>query len=457
VKTKLLPPAADPPAKRSGIGRTDLWRSALALLRRRTSRSAGMLTLAQYVTVLLGLGTVTVSTRLLGPAGYGAATLIMAFPSIVRSVVEFKSISVVTRYISNFRGAGRPEQIGGIVKAGFALDMVVAVVAVIVVGILGPFMAERAFKITNLGWLSLAYAMFFPFASLKKTSTSILTSFGEFTWLAAFNIADSALTLVMIVGVLLAGYRVHGYVLVNGIVIALMGIAMAVVSSRVLRREIGAGWWGSSLAGLKPMARELAAFFGWNNLITTLAAAANQAPVLVLGHLVGKEAAGFFNLAKTIMTIGSYPEDSLRTVTFPTMAERWGAGERRSLWALARRWTLTGGVVIAAIPLLAAAVAPLVVPFVFGAKFAGAVPGVQLLLLGSAAGSVFFWLKSVYYAAGETKRWALSYAPFALAALGLGWIATVRAGFVGMAAVNAAVDTAFVLTMTLLAYVRLHR
>ncbi|HEV8352580.1 MAG TPA: oligosaccharide flippase family protein [bacterium] len=457
MKTKVASRGDERVAKRDANGRIDLWRSVLALLRRRTSRQAGILTAAQYVTVVLGLVTVTVSTRLLGPPGYGSAALIMAYPSLIRSLLEFKSISVVTRYIANFQGTGRTEEIGGIVKAGYLLDLAVALLAVAVVGLTGAFMGERVFRITNLGWLAIAYALFFPFASLKKTSTSVLTSYGEFTWIAVFNVADRVLALILITSVLVAGYKVHGYVLANGIVIALTGIAMSAVTLRVLSRRVGPDWFRVRISTLRPMARELAAFFGWNNLITTLAAAANQAPVLVLGYLAGKEAAGFFKLAKTIMTTGSYPEDSLRTVTFPVIAKRWAAGERRTLWSQLRRWTLTGGLPVAGIPLLAAVVAPFVVPALFGPGFGNAVTGIQLMLVGSAAGSAIFWLKPLYYAAGQTKRWAMGYALYAVAALGLGWVATSRAGFAGMAAVSALGDAAFVLLMAAWAYGRIGR
>jgi O-antigen/teichoic acid export membrane protein len=456
MKTKLPPSPAESLAARDGNGRNGLWRSVADLLRRRTSRHAGILTVSQYVTMALGLVTVTAATRLLGSSGYGGATLIMAFPSFVRSLLEFKSVSVTTRYIANFQGAGRDSEIGGIVKAGYGLDLIVALLSIVVVGLLGPYMAAQVFKMTNLGWLAVAYAMFFPFASLKKTSTAILTVFGEFTWIAIFNILDRLLALMLIVSVLLAGYKVHGYVLANGIVIAATGLAMTIVSVRLLNRRVP-GWTGVPLASLRPIAREIAAFFGWNNLITTLGAAAGQAPVLVLGALAGKEAAGFFNLAKTIMTVSSYPEDALTTVTFPAVAKRWGAGERFSLWAQLKRWTATGGLAIAGIPLVAAAVAPFIVPAVFGETFTGAVPGIQLLLVGSVAGGALFWLKPVYYAAGDTRRWAFGYVVRAVLILGLGWIASMRAGFVGMAAVSAAVDSAFVLLMAAWAYTRLQR
>lgn len=454
MKTKVA--AVETLPKRDGNGRTDLWGSVLALLRKPTSKRAGILTVAQYVTMVIGLATVTVSTRLLGATGYGSATLIMAFPSFIRSLLEFKSQSVTTRYMANFEGAGRSDEIGGIVKAGYGLDLAVALLSLIVVAVLGPFLAAEVFNVKTLAWLALWYAAFFPFASLKKTSTAILTAFQEFRWIAIFNITDRLLALVLISSVLLAGKKVTGYVVANGLVLAATGVMMTVVAVRFLNRRL-AGWHRVPLTQLRPMWRELAAFFGWNNLITTLGAAAGQAPILVLGAVAGKEAAGFFNLAKTIMTVGSYPEDSLNDVTYPAVAKRWGAGERHSLWAQLRRWTLTGGLIIAGIPLVIAIAAPIVIPWVFGSNFAPAVPGIQLLLLGSTAGAAFFWSKSIYYAAGDTRRWAFGSAVRAVVILGLGWIVALRAGFVGMAAVSAAGDAAFVLLMTAWAYLRVGR
>lgn len=453
MRTRARPSPVEAVAANGWAG---LWGSLREVFRRRTSRHAGILTISQYVTMVVGLATVMAATRLLGATGYGGATLIIAFPSFVRSLLEFKSQSVTTRFMANFQGAGRTDEIGGIVKAGFGLDLTVALLSIGIVAAIGPFMAAEVFRVKTLGWLALLYALSFPFASLKKTSTAILTTFREFTWIAFFNIADRVLAFVLILGVLLAGKKVVGYVLASGLVIAITGVMMTIAAIRLLNRRVP-GWHHVPLTQLRPMWRELAAFFAWNNLITTLGAAGGQAPVLVLGAVAGKEAAGFFNLAKTIMTVSSYPEDSLSNVTYPTVSKRWGAGERRSLWAQLQRWTLTGGLAIAGIPLVVALVAPFVIPVVFGANFTPAVPGIQLLLVGSVAGVAFFWLKSIYYAAGDTGRWAFGSAVRAVLILGLGWVVALRAGFVGMAAVSAAGDAAFVLLMTAWAYARIGR
>ncbi len=75
--------------------------------------SAGVLAASQYVAAGLGFVTSILVARGLGPAGYGAVTLLVAYPALVWSVTSVKSSQVTTRYLSRFRAARQHADLAG--------------------------------------------------------------------------------------------------------------------------------------------------------------------------------------------------------------------------------------------------------------------------------------------------------------------------------------------------------
>src|SRR5437016_657390 len=78
----------------------------LRRLRHPIAAHVGVLASAQVVGMGLSLATTIVSARLMGPRAYGVAALLIAFPSLLWSVVGVKSMAVTTRYIARLRAEG---------------------------------------------------------------------------------------------------------------------------------------------------------------------------------------------------------------------------------------------------------------------------------------------------------------------------------------------------------------
>src|SRR5262245_53327462 len=95
-------------------------------LSHRMARDTGLLALSQYVSAGLDFLTVVVATRWLGPSDYGLTALIMAYPTLLWSFVGVKSVSLTTRYIASFRDLRRSEDLVGMCKLGYSLDVIAA-------------------------------------------------------------------------------------------------------------------------------------------------------------------------------------------------------------------------------------------------------------------------------------------------------------------------------------------
>ncbi len=154
------------------------------------AKYAGQLAGSQYIAAAIGLLTNVIAARMLGPSDYGVTALVMAYPTLLWSFVGIKSVSVTTRYIASFRAAEKNDELESICKIGFSLDFLVALVAFVLVGVTGWWVASSIYNMPQLSWLMVGYAASFPFYSLTGTSLAILSSWQRFRWLAVFQVIE---------------------------------------------------------------------------------------------------------------------------------------------------------------------------------------------------------------------------------------------------------------------------
>jgi O-antigen/teichoic acid export membrane protein len=146
----------------------------------------------------------------------------------------------------------------------------------------------------------------------------------------------------------------------------------------------------------------------------TLSGIIVHVPVVLLGHLRTPEEAGFYQLATSLTTIGSYLESSLGRVTYPIISVYWHQGEEETLRKSLKYWTLWVGVPVGSLMALTIPILPSVIPMVFGTHYDPILLGTQMLLGGASFSAVFFWLNPFYYASGKVHLWTMGFALYSV-------------------------------------------
>jgi O-antigen/teichoic acid export membrane protein len=409
----------------------------------------GLIALARYVAAGVGFLTAVVAARMLGPTDYGVVGLVMAYPALLRSFVSAKAVAVTTRYIAMFRAAGRHEELKSICKLGYGLDCLMCIVAFILVSTTSWWVAQHLYHMSDTAWLMVVYAASFPFLSFIGTSGGILCSWQRFHCMAILQVIEPVLTFVLVVGCLRAGFGVPGMIIATTIGQATSGITMLLTATSVLHRAGVGWWWHAPIDHMTPLRKELTAFFGWNYLLTTVNGFVGQVPTILLGRLRGPEQAGFYSLAVSLLTVVSYVETAIEKVIYPTLAARWGAGERQSIRRSLQHWTWRGGLPLGALVLCTVPLLPLILPAVFGAAYRPMVLGTQVMLIGAAVSAVFFWLHATYYAAGAIRLWTQAYTLYTVFVVGLAWLCIQWWGFSGLAVLVTVGKTLFTIVMVI--------
>jgi len=405
---------------------------AKAIFRHRLAEGASLLAISQYVGAALNMVTNILIARLLGPTDYGLVALAVAYPTMLYSFVSIKSVSVTTRYVAAFRAKKETEKLEAIVKLGYGLDFYVSLMALTLVAISSWWVSERFYRQPYLAWLMVVYAGSFPLFSLTGNSWAVLSSWGRFRLLAIFEVLHPFLKLCLTVGFIVAGFGVSGVVIGMGLAQASIGLIMMIATTDLLLCEGLGTWWKASLKPVISLKRELMGFLGWNYLLVTLSGLLVQLPVMLLGRLRGPEEAGFYRIALSIGTVGSYLETSLGRVIYPTLSAWWSSeGEERIVRTL-KGWTLKVGLPISATIVLVTILFPWLLPLLFGHDYRPAVPGVQVIMLGIAISATFFWLNSFYYASKKINLWVSGYTLYTILVIGLGWFVIKQWGFFGL-------------------------
>lgn len=412
----------------SGIRR---WRgTTVSTLRHPLATEAGILAVSQYAAAAIGLVATVVAARLLGPAEYGAAALLIAYPTLIWSLVTVKSSSVTTRYLAIFQGDRRLDAARAVCKLGFVVDLVAACIAFAVVTATMPLVAG----FHGLVWPGVVYAASLPFLSLSGTSSAILTCSRRFGWLAGFQLLEKVVALTAMLAFIAMDLGAPGVVLALASAHSLSGILSAVAATVALQRTGAGFWWHGSLRTMNEVTRELVGFFGWNYAVVTLGGVLMQGPLLLLGRACGTQAAGFYRLATSIATTASYLETSLSRAVYPRLAERSGSSTSAALLEDCRRLTLYGGIPIGLLLVAGIGAVPFALPPLLGGDYHAMSLGTQFMILGSLVGAVFFWLQPLYYATRRLPAWTVALAVQTAAMLVIAWVFSPSVGFTGIAA-----------------------
>jgi O-antigen/teichoic acid export membrane protein len=219
---------------------------------------------SQSISAVVRLGTTVFVVRILTPAEYGTAALLMAYPALVASIVGTKSQTVTIRYLSLFRSQQNRAELRGMCKLAFAADFLFAMLVFICVGVTADWYALWFNVPPGLAWLMIVYAGSFPLASLAGTSLAILNSHQEFRGLALATLLQPLLNLAGVVGLLSLGFGVAGMVVALAIGPAVNAVVMNVVATRVLYLDGSGFWWRGTWKSVKRFRREFYRVLSWN-------------------------------------------------------------------------------------------------------------------------------------------------------------------------------------------------
>lgn len=375
------------------------------VIEKRFVRNVGVLTIANFITAGLSLIQGILVARWLGPELYGVAALVMSVPAVVYTFFDARSAEASVKYLSEFHVRGEGKRALAMCRLGYTVDLAVAVLAFLGVLATAGWAASSIVHCPETAVLILVYAAAFLPRAFVGTSNAVLATLGLFPVIALINTLTTALRVMLVLGLVLAGWGVAGVVWGKALAMASNGFLYGAAAYVLSRRAWGASWLCGDWEILKGQHRDIFRFLAYNDLSVLLGMIPKQLDVVLLGYLRSPMEVGYYKLARSLSATISYFVKPLQSVTYPELARLWGIGDVLLFHQKARKLALRVGLPLSVAILTATALIPFIQPLLVGSPYQPAVLATQLLFAGSAVWLAFFWLRPTFMALGEVRAW----------------------------------------------------
>lgn len=306
-----------------------VWQGISSLARETAFRGRvthiGHLVSGNSVTLVLGLVSVALTTRTLGPEGYGILAMVIAYAQAIERFVSFQSWQPLIRYGAELTDDASRRDKMALFKFGFVLDVAAAATGWLIAVVLA-LVGSSLFSWTNETLrIVLLYCSVLLFA-IKGTPAAVLRLAGSFRSLAYGQIISVSARLILCTIAFFLNAGILGFILVWTTTQVLGSLVLMSLAFRELRREGLQGFLTAPLRGISARFRGLWRFTWSANLSLTVWSSAQQFDTLLVGALVDPASAGFFHLSKRVGRVAEQIGMQVQAVIYPEIAGLWAKG-----------------------------------------------------------------------------------------------------------------------------------
>jgi O-antigen/teichoic acid export membrane protein len=331
------------------------------------------------------------AARLLGVDSFGVLGIITVFVSVINRLTSFRMAELVVNYVGDFSEKGEKDRAAAAFKTAAAFESGSSVLAFLLIIVLAPLAAVYLAHDPNLTGLFILYGLIIPAHMIAESSTGLLQYLNQFRLMASIQIAQSVITLLLIVGAFVAGSGLVAVLAAYFVGKVAWSLAITGAALFHAHRVWGSGWWRASFSLIHIRRKEMLRFGVSTNLTGTLTLLSRDSEILWLGALASTTAAGYYKVSLAIINILLIPVQPLISTTYRELAREVGA----RAWDNVRYLLRSGSMISAAYSIPAAifliAAGPWVVSL-WGVEFLPqSYIALMILLLGVTFVNIFYW------------------------------------------------------------------
>jgi O-antigen/teichoic acid export membrane protein len=435
------------------VSLSGLWAAfRTKVIARKFVRDVGVLTVANGVAAILTFMQGILVARWLGPELYGVAALVMSYPGFLHTLLDSRSAEASVKYLSEFNATGEHERILAVCKLGYVVDIATSGLMFLIVFLTAPWAADRIAHSPETAGLLIVYAAAYLPRGVVGTSYALLVTLGRFSVIALLDLLITIIRVSFVLGAVFLGWKVSGIVWGNAVAMTLGGFAYMVAAVIITFSAWGALPWQGNCQALTGRRRQIFRFFAYNNLNAMLGMIPKQLDVILLGYFRSPVEVGYYKFGRNLSAAVGYLINPLQSVVYPELARLWGTDDREGLRHKVHRLAMYVGAPVGVVVLGGTALIPLGLPHLVGHDYYPAAVVTQLLLIGAVVWATFFWLRPLYFAMGQIRRWTVGIGIYSMAFLLVSIVTVPRWGYIGLTISLVLVTSLFHAVMGVLIY-----
>jgi len=295
------------------------WRDQVL---RRLLKNVGYLVSGNAVSAALGLVTLALTARTLGPEGLGIFAMIEAYGRLIDQLFRLEPWQALIKYGAEALEHERVDDFRQLLKFGVVLDAVGALLACLIAlgGVL--LVAPRLDWSGSTMDMAAVYSLGLLF-KLQATPTAVLRLFDRFWIFAWLDVSGAAMRLALVALAWLSDAGLWGFVLLALAMQISRSLTLLVLGWRELGRRGHAGFLRQPLSGLTRRFAGIWDFIWSLNFSVAIRKSTRELDTLLVGALLDPAAVGLYHVAKRLGDAALKVGVPIQQAIFPDVARLW--------------------------------------------------------------------------------------------------------------------------------------
>jgi O-antigen/teichoic acid export membrane protein len=370
-------------------------------LLRRVAQNSGYLLSSSTLAAGLSMVQSILAARLLGVTGFGVLGTVIQFVTVINRLTSFRMTEVVVKFAGEHQARGEGRLASATFKAAGLTEAASSVLAFVLIILLAPLAADLLVHEPAAAPLIAAYGVVVLFNLIAESAQGVLTLANQFRLIAAFNLVQSGLTLLLVAGAYTAALGLPAVLAAYLVGKAAAAVGLTAAALVHAGRMWGTDWWRVPLAVLRPHRREMTSFAVNTNLNGTLNLVTHDSELLWLSALSTPTQAGYYKLGLAILNLLLIPVDALINPTYREVAREVAMRQWANVRYLLRSGSLLAAGYTLTASLLLVVLGEELISRLWGPEFLPTTYAVLLVLLvGALAANTLYWARRTLLALG---------------------------------------------------------
>ncbi|QKS72603.1 oligosaccharide flippase family protein [Paenalkalicoccus suaedae] len=281
------------------------------------AKNVGVLFSGSAIAQVLGIMTLAMTTRLIGPEMFGILVIIQAYTVIVDKLINFQSWTALIKFGTEALENQEHKKFKGFIKIATILDLVSAIIATVVafysIQWVGQFIGLRDeyILITQIYCLSILF-------HISGTPIAILRIYDKFKLIAINQVVVATIKFFAILVLFTLGLDNFWLVVAVWIICEIIShIVLMILGYTVLFRKRVRYWW----KGKTDQWKEFFKFTCWTNISTTVNLPVKQFDVIIVSVVVSLEGVAIYKIFKQIAAISNKVADPVFQAIYPQLVK----------------------------------------------------------------------------------------------------------------------------------------
>ena len=366
----------------------------------RMIRNAGYLLSSNSIVMGVSMVQSAIAARILDVAGFGLLGTITVFSTVVNKLTSFRMGELVIKFVGYYHENDDHARASAIFKLAALVEMAASLLAFLLIWLLAPLGARYFAKDPAASSWFTIYGVVILVNLVFESATGLLQLFDRFKRLAGLTIAQSFITLGLIVAAWLTDGGMMAVLAAYMAGKAMNAVGLTVAAFKEAANRWGKGWWKTPLSVIRPQIRTLVAFAISTNISASLSLINKDSELLWVSFFTSPLQAGYYKVTLALANLLQIPVAPLPQATYPELSRSVAKKNWKDMRYVLRQGSRLASIYSIAAALVLVIFGRLIIQYLYTPDFSPAYDGLIVLVAGIVIANSLYWARSALLSLG---------------------------------------------------------